>query len=61
MEDTYTTMTFDCVKAKIEPEPMVVMEYDGTYVMKGTQMEKVKQLKCRDTDIWVCSFPRSGT
>ena len=28
---------------------------------EGTQVEEMPTFKVRDDDVWVCSFPRSGT
>ena len=37
-----------------------VREYKGMCILVGTEIEDFSSFKCRDDDVWVCSFPRSG-
>ena len=37
-----------------------IVEHEGTFHYKESKFQEVRDLKCRDDDIWVCSYPRSG-
>ena len=37
-----------------------VKEYNGAYMWDCAEIEQFPSFKCRDDDVWVCSFPRSG-
>ena len=39
---------------------MQIKEYKGIYTFDCTELEDFASFKCRDDDVWVCSFPRSG-
>lgn len=41
--------------------PFLLTFYKGVGIWEGAEMEDIPQFKVRDDDVWVCSFPRSGT